>query len=124
TGGDGSRDNPTTIDEAISRAVAGDTIWLFGGTYLRTTRILIQKSGTAGAPIRILNVAGEIPIIDFQESSLQYAGVMMAGDSGVWSGPADWWVWRGITIQNVGDFSGHGQQGMRVGGSHCLIDRM
>jgi hypothetical protein len=41
----------------------GDTLYLRGGTYWET-KLRTSKKGTAGAPIRIRNYPGEVPVID------------------------------------------------------------
>jgi hypothetical protein len=51
-----------TIQYALKRAVAGDIIYLNGGTY-RESISLIGKSGLEGAPITIEAIKGENPVI-------------------------------------------------------------
>lgn len=51
-----------TIQAAINKAQAGDTIAVRGGTYAE--RLHIQKPGTADAPIVIAAQEGEQPVID------------------------------------------------------------
>lgn len=51
-----------TINGAVARAVAGDTIQVRSGTYAE--EIKIYKSGTPSAPIRLMAYPGDSPIID------------------------------------------------------------
>ncbi|NDL68452.1 stalk domain-containing protein [Anaerotalea alkaliphila] len=51
-----------TFKKALEKAVAGDTILAKGGTY--SEKIVVSKSGTAGAPITIKNAPGETPVLD------------------------------------------------------------
>ncbi|KAH8830350.1 polysaccharide lyase family 9 protein [Flagelloscypha sp. PMI_526] len=53
-----------TISAAVTKAVAGDTIYLRAGTYSPTTNIQITKSGTASARYTLSNYNGEKVIID------------------------------------------------------------
>lgn len=53
-----------SIQKAVDKAVAGDTIYLRGGTYALTTNIQITKSGTASAKYTITNYQSEKVIID------------------------------------------------------------
>ena len=67
---DGNNNNPgnqqdkplRTIQAAINKAQAGDTISVRGGTYAE--RLHIQKPGTTTSPILITAFQGEKPIID------------------------------------------------------------
>ncbi|ORY64002.1 pectate lyase L [Pseudomassariella vexata] len=52
------------IQEAVTAAAAGDTIYLRAGTYKPTTNIQITKSGTASAPITLTAYGSEKVIID------------------------------------------------------------
>ncbi|CUA66863.1 hypothetical protein RSOLAG22IIIB_00312 [Rhizoctonia solani] len=53
-----------SIQRAIDKAVAGDTIYLRGGTYALTTNLQITKSGTASAKYTLTNYQTEKVIID------------------------------------------------------------
>jgi hypothetical protein len=48
----------------MCRAVAGDTIYLRGGTYALTTNLQITKSGTASAKYTLTNYQSEKVVID------------------------------------------------------------
>ena len=70
--------------------VAGDTLYLRGGTYYENN-IYINNSGTAGSPITIKNYPGETPVIDggFTNSpyltgsnSIQFAFFIVSSGSG------------------------------------------
>jgi hypothetical protein len=72
----GSNGNPgtekqpwRTVAKAVDTMVAGDTTYVKGGTYNEGI-ISFKRSGTATAPIKLLNYPGESPIIhciDFSE---------------------------------------------------------
>lgn len=65
--GTGSISSPLKdIQAAVSKAVAGDTIYLRGGTYSPTTNIQITsaKKGTASAPFTLSAYGTERVIID------------------------------------------------------------
>jgi hypothetical protein len=58
-----------TIPQAISVAVAGDTIYVRSGTHSYTAKISISKSGSAGLLIKLWAYPNEQPIIDFSSIS-------------------------------------------------------
>jgi hypothetical protein len=63
--GSGSEGAPfRTIAYAVKKMVAGDTTYVRGGTY-NEKLIMFSKSGTASAPIKLLNAPGETPVINF-----------------------------------------------------------
>ncbi|CAE7129714.1 unnamed protein product [Rhizoctonia solani] len=53
-----------SIQKAVDKAAAGDTIYLRGGTYALTTNIQITKSGTANAQYTLTNYQSEKAIIN------------------------------------------------------------
>jgi propanediol dehydratase large subunit len=53
-----------SIQAAVDKAAAGDTIYLRAGTYTPTTNIQIKKSGTASSPITLSAYGSEKVIID------------------------------------------------------------
>lgn len=55
-----------TPEKAYSVAVAGDTVYFRGGTYPRTTTILLDgRSGSAGNLIKLWAYPGELPVFDY-----------------------------------------------------------
>jgi parallel beta-helix repeat protein len=50
-----------TISRGVSKAVAGDTVYVRGGTYREDVEM--STGGSAGNPIRVLAYAGEIPLV-------------------------------------------------------------
>jgi hypothetical protein len=81
----GSANNPGTItaplslDKALSSsspAVAGDTIWLRGGTY--SGAYVSYLTGSASAPITVRNYQGERVILDANNAAANSAGILLS----------------------------------------------
>lgn len=51
-----------TIAYAVKKMVAGDTTYVRGGVY--SDHVRFSRSGTASAPIKLMNAPGESPVID------------------------------------------------------------
>ena len=67
----GTEDRPwRTIGKAVDTMVAGDTTYVRGGIYNTETTILFKVSGTAAAPIKLLNYPGESPVIDWVDQQV------------------------------------------------------
>jgi len=73
-----------TVQKAADTAVAGDTVWLRGGTYAITTPntsgsgITFSKSGTSDTNrINYFAYAGEVPKIDFSNMKISTSGYTM-----------------------------------------------
>lgn len=58
-----------TVKKAVDTMVAGDTTYVRGGTYTTTGVIQFSVTGTASAPIKLLNYPGELPIITYTSSA-------------------------------------------------------
>ncbi len=54
-----------TVTYAVTAMLAGDTTYVRGGTYSTEGNIRFNRTGTATAPIKLLNYPGESPVIDF-----------------------------------------------------------
>ena len=70
-GNPGTEDKPwRTITYAVAAMVAGDTTYVRGGTYSTEGNIRFKRTGTATAPIKLLNYPGESPVIDFVDQQV------------------------------------------------------
>ena len=81
--GDGSRDRPWDLKTALShpsRVRPGDTIWLRGGTYRGV--FVSRLTGTAEAPIRVRQYAGERAIVDGGDSG--GSGIFVVSGAYTW----------------------------------------
>ena len=97
---DGSLAHPfTSFTSAINKAVAGDTIYVRGGTYNLTSTLSIgsSKSGTAANPYSMLAYPGESPVLDFRGETYSATN---SGQKGV-SLSGNYWHIKGLTIQNT-----------------------
>ena len=80
----GTMDAPwATLQKGASTAVAGDTVWIRGGTYAVTTPansgagINFSKSGTSSANINYFAYQGEVPVFDFTNLQISTTGYTM-----------------------------------------------
>jgi hypothetical protein len=114
---DGSIDHPfTSFSTAISTAVAGDTIYVRGGTYNLSTNISIggSKNGTEANPYRMFAYPGETPILDFRG---QPYSATNNGMKGITLNGSYWHI-KGLTIQYAAD------NGMAIGGSNNIVEQV
>jgi hypothetical protein len=115
---DGNDANPGTMEQpfatfskAISEAIAGDTIYVRGGTYNLTTTITISaaKSGTEDQLMTLTAFNGEIPILDFSSQSIGSKGISLR---------SNYWHIKGLQIKAAGD------NGMEINfGSNNIIEQ-
>jgi len=72
-----------TLQKAATTAVAGDTVWIRGGTYMITTPansgagVNFSKSGTSAANINYFAYQGEVPVFDFTNLQISTTGYTM-----------------------------------------------
>ncbi len=99
---DGSVGGPWgTFDFAFNQLMAGDTLFVGGGSYDINSRLRIQNGGTQAAPINIWAVPGDPPILDFDSMTTSWGSSSGRGiqiDEG-----ANWLHIKGLTIQNARD---------------------
>ncbi len=110
TTGDGSIDSPwKTIPKAAGLVVAGDTIYVRGGTHVYTTTINLTGSGTSGAKYNLLAYGSEKPILDFSgmADADSNRGIKLSGS---------YWYLKGINIKGAGD------NGMNLTGSNNILE--
>src|SRR5690242_10171949 len=75
----GSITSPLSLDKALSSnspAVAGDTIWVRGGTY--SGAYVSYLTGSASAPITVRAYPGERAILDANNSAANSAGILLS----------------------------------------------
>jgi hypothetical protein len=111
-----------SIQSAVDKAVAGDTIYLRGGTYSPTSNIQIKKSGTSSAPYTLSAYSTEVPIVDGEalpSTPAPVGGSVAKADRGVLHVEgASYWNFVGITFIN-------GAYGVYVeSSSNNLFDRI
>jgi Bacterial Ig domain/Right handed beta helix region len=75
----GTITSPLSLDKALSSsspAVAGDTIWVRGGTY--SGAYVSYLTGSAAAPIVVRNYNGERAILDANNAAANSAGILLS----------------------------------------------
>ncbi|MCU4164776.1 right-handed parallel beta-helix repeat-containing protein [Carboxylicivirga caseinilyticus] len=105
-----SLDSPlANVTTAISKAVAGDVIYIREGEYKYSTKISLSRSGTAANPIQMMAYQNEKVIIDFSQMALD------SGNRG-FSLSGQYWIIKGLTIRRAGD------NGMFISGSYNTVE--
>lgn len=93
-----------SIQVAVNKAVAGDSILLRGGTYAVTSNIQIKKSGTSSARITLAAYQSEVPIVDGEglpNTPAPLGGSIASGDRGILHVEnAAYWTFKGIQFIN------------------------
>ena len=93
-----------SIQVAVDKAAAGDSILLRGGTYSPTKNIQIKKSGTSSARITLAAYQSEIPIVDGEAltgTPAPVGGSISSADRGILHVEnAAYWTFKGIQFIN------------------------
>lgn len=111
--GAGTLVSPYDIPTAISKAIAGDTVYIRGGQYMLKAQISLNKGGTATAYISIFTFPGDDrPVLDFYNRG--YSGTNASSERGI-QVSKDYYFIYGLDITRAGD------NGMNVNSSHNKI---
>lgn len=81
-----------TLQKAHDIGVAGDTIYMRGGTY-PVSQTTLTRDGTSGNPIKVFNYQGEVPVLDGSSATNQFSSVLYMNS-------ASWWHFKGLEIKN------------------------
>lgn len=87
-----------SLQRAHNVAVAGDTIYLRGGTYASSAQIVFTRSGSSGKPIKVFNYPGEVPILDGIRQTTPHP--QSVSGTVVRLSNASWWHIKGLEIKN------------------------
>lgn len=102
-GNSGTSSSPwRTVAYAVSKMVAGDTTYVRGGTYTESG-IRFGRSGTQSAPIKLLNVSGQFPIINCSSKTATTANSLLFQNSSGYKYPIGWITLEGFEIRNCYD---------------------
>lgn len=96
-----------TLQGAHDIAVAGDTIYMRGGTYNMSACCQITRDGTSGNPIKVFPYATETVILD----GTNIPGGNYSASCAIRLNGANWWHFFGLEIRYCPDW------GMRIEGS-------
>lgn len=90
-----------TVARAVGAMFPGDTTYVRGGLY-NEGLITFSRSGTASAPIRLLNAPNESPVIDFGVNPNTRTPVhrFQFASAGGYNKPIGWIVLEGFEIRN------------------------
>lgn len=101
----GTLASPYDILTAVSKAVAGDTVYIRGGLYMMSSQLSLNKGGTSAAYISVCAFPGdERPVLDFYNRG--YSGTNSASERGV-AITKDYYYVRGLDITRAGDNGMH-----------------
>ncbi|MEU4215121.1 family 16 glycoside hydrolase [Actinoplanes sp. NPDC026623] len=108
----GTQASPTTLTSAITRIVAGGTIYLRGGNYpfSQTVTIAPGNNGTSSARKTLSAYPGETPVLNFSAMAEDPANRGLAVNG-------SFWHIYGIVVERAGD------NGIFVGGSNNILER-
>ncbi|HYQ44681.1 MAG TPA: right-handed parallel beta-helix repeat-containing protein [Polyangiaceae bacterium] len=105
-----------TLQKGNDVAVAGDTIWLRGGTYQNSKQIKLNKSGKSdGSRIKYWAYPGEVPVLDFSK----YVSTNTAVDSPTILISGSFVHLKGLEVANgaVGASGSHSNDAIRSEGA-------
>jgi hypothetical protein len=83
-----------TLDYAVKKIVAGDTILMRGGTYEHSTTVKLTTNANSNKKCYLMAYPGEIPVLDFSGTAFGKRGIEVTGS---------YWVIKGLNITLAGD---------------------
>ncbi len=98
---------------AFQTLVAGDTLWVSGGTYTLGATVKSKNAGTSTSKIKVLAIRGERPVFDC--SSFRNYGTESSTYRGMDLRQA-WWLVRGIKIYKAG------HNGIIIAGENITVE--
>jgi len=105
------------LKTVMSQVVAGNLVYIRGGTYQPTSQLTFARSGNSGSPITFAAYPGETVIFDgtsYIPSSQTFSGFVMITGS--------WITLRGIEVCNAQAGQSNGNHGIQIRGSDCVLD--
>ncbi len=105
-----------TIQKAVDVAVAGDIIYVRGGTYMLTKRIKIEKAGTEAARICLWGYPGERVILDGSAEVVTSVNEFKQARCIYVNHFGDYWHFKNIELCNAKD------NGMKMEGSYNIVE--
>lgn len=127
-----------TIAHAVKKMNAGDTTYVRGGVY-NEAGVFFGRSGTASAPIKLLNAPGESPVINCMPSTSAVRRIVIIQNASGYTNPIGHITiegfeirncWHGINITNAHDIVIRRNwihdsrfQGILGNGTKILVDR-
>lgn len=113
-GNAGTLESPLTLEAAITKIQAGNTIYMRGGTYSYSATITIARdnSGNSASQRKAIAAYGsEKPVLDFSAQSFASAnrGLQLYGH---------YWLVKGIAVTGAGD------NGVYIGGNYNRIENV
>ena len=106
-----------TIQKAVDVAVAGDIIYVRGGTYMLTKRVKIDKSGTETARICLWGYPGERVIIDGSAEVVSSVNEFKQARCIYVNHFGNYWHFKNLEMCNAMD------NGMKMEGSYNIVER-
>lgn len=112
----GTMDSPMTLTAAITRVVAGGTIYMRAGTYSYSTQITIARSnsGSSSAMKNILAYGSEKPVLDF--SSQAYGNPSNVTNPRGLQIDGSYWHIKGLEIKGSAD------NGVYISGNGNIVE--
>jgi hypothetical protein len=112
--GAGTIASPYDIATAVSKAIAGDTVYIRGGQYMMTAQLSLSRGGNSSSFINIWAYPGDSrPILDFYNRG--YSGTNASSERGISISKSYYYI-RGLDITRAGD------NGMHISGSYNIIE--